>query len=127
MCGSVEAEVEVQRTIKRAELMAFLCFLERVIGPVRIHVDNEGVIDGLRRGESKCLKPRARDADLWIQMWEELHDLTERGILMEVEHVKAHRTKKKRNMCRSLRGLSPKAMRRLMSWQKQKQCWTKGL
>ena len=35
MFGSVEAEFEVQRTIniKRAELKAFLCLLERAIGP----------------------------------------------------------------------------------------------
>ena len=34
MYGSV-----VQGTIKRAELTAFLCLLERVIGPVRVHVE----------------------------------------------------------------------------------------
>ena len=65
-----------------------------MIGPVRIHVDNKGIIDGLRRGESKCIKPRAGDADLWIQIGEELHYLSERGILVEVEHVMAHRSKK---------------------------------
>ena len=38
---------------------------------------------------------------------------------MEVEHVKAHRTKyEKEKYDESLRGSSPKAMRRLMSWQK---------
>ena len=31
MYGSVEAELEVQRTIKGAELTAFLCLLNRVI------------------------------------------------------------------------------------------------
>ena len=46
--GSMEAEFEVQRTIKRAELTAFLCLLmiKRVIGPVIVHVDNKGIIDG---------------------------------------------------------------------------------
>ena len=29
MYGSMEAEFEVQRTIKRAELTAFLCFLKK--------------------------------------------------------------------------------------------------
>ena len=61
MYGSVEAEFEVQRTIKRAELTAFLCLLKRAIGPVKVHVDNKGIIDGLRRGES--IKPSAEDAD----------------------------------------------------------------
>ena len=47
--------------------------------------------------ESKCIKPRAGDADLWIQIWEELHGLTEkRHFGREVEHVKAHRTKKEK-------------------------------
>ena len=32
----------------------------------------------------------------WIQMWEELHGLAERGIMVEVEHVKAHRTRKEK-------------------------------
>ena len=35
MYGTVEAELEIQRTIKRAELTAFVCFLKRVIGPSR--------------------------------------------------------------------------------------------
>ena len=51
MYGSMEAEVEVQRTIKRAKLTAFSCFLKRVIGPIKVHVDNKGIIDGLWRGE----------------------------------------------------------------------------
>ena len=51
MYGSMEAELEVQRTIKGAELTASLCLLKRVIGPIRVHVDNKGIIDGLRRGE----------------------------------------------------------------------------
>ena len=41
MYGSTEADLEVQRTIKRAELTAFLCLLKRVIGPIEVHVDNK--------------------------------------------------------------------------------------
>ena len=83
MYGSMEAELEVQRTIKRAQLTAFLCLPKRVIGPVRAHVDNNGTIDGLRRGESMCTKPRAGDADLWKKLGN-LHGLAEKGILVEV-------------------------------------------
>ena len=36
------AELEVQRTIKRAELTAFLCFLRKVCEPIRVHVDMMG-------------------------------------------------------------------------------------
>ena len=76
MYGSMEAEVEVQRTIKRTELTAFLCFfLINVSGPIKVHVDNKGVIDGQRRGERTCIDPKAGDADFWIKIWEELHFL----------------------------------------------------
>ena len=51
MCGSMEAEFEIQCTIKRAELSAFVCFLKKVIGPIKVHVDNKGIVDGLRKGE----------------------------------------------------------------------------
>ena len=73
MYGSMEAELEVQRTIKRADLTACVCLLKRVIGPIKVHVDNKG---------DYC----------WIT--KRMHGLAERGILVEVEHVKAHRTKK---------------------------------
>ena len=75
-------------TIKRAELTAFLCLLRKVIGPTKVHVDNKGTIDGLRKGEKECIKPRAVDADLWMKIWEKLHGLVEMCILAvrEVRH-----------------------------------------
>ena len=45
MYGTLDAELEVQRTIKRAELTAFLCLLKN-IGPTLNHVDNKGIFDG---------------------------------------------------------------------------------
>ena len=39
-------------------------------------------------------RSKSCDADLWIKIWEELHLLTSTEILVEVEHVKAHRTEK---------------------------------
>ena len=47
MYGSMEADFEVQRTIKRAELAAFLCLLREVSGPIKVHVGNKGIIGGL--------------------------------------------------------------------------------
>ena len=41
MYGSMEAELEVQRTIKRAELTTFLCLLSKVCEPIRIRVDKQ--------------------------------------------------------------------------------------
>ena len=94
MYGSVEAEFEVQRTIKRAELTAFLNLLRKACGPIKVHVDNKGIIDG--KGEKECIKPGTGDADLWIKIWEESHELVKRGILVEVARVKAHRTMKEK-------------------------------
>ena len=49
------------------------------------------------------------EADLWIKIWEELHRLAARDTVVEVEHVKAHRTKKMmRKRFRTLSGLSLK-------------------
>ena len=92
--GSMQAELEVQRTVKRAELTGFLCLLKKVLGPINVHVDNRRKIDGLCRGEGKCIDPKAGDADLWIKIWEELHLLMSRELLVEAEHVKTHRKKK---------------------------------
>ena len=49
MYGSMEVELEVQRTIRRAELTAFLCFIRKVSGPIKVHVDNNGIIDVSRK------------------------------------------------------------------------------
>ena len=40
----------------------------------------------------KCMGPKAEDADLWIKICEELQCLLSKEIMIEVEHVKAHRT-----------------------------------
>ena len=53
MYGLMEEEFEVQRTIKRAELAAFLCLLKKGIGPMKVHVDNKGNIDGLWQRRKK--------------------------------------------------------------------------
>ena len=66
MFGTLEAELEVQRTIKRAELTAFLCLLKKVIGPT----NNKGIIGGSWKGEMKCTGPKAGDADLWRRIFE---------------------------------------------------------
>ena len=60
--GSMEAEFEVQRTIERAELTAFLRLLKKITGPTKVHVDNKRIIDGLWRGEMKCMGPTSGDA-----------------------------------------------------------------
>ena len=60
MCGSMEAEFEVQRIIKRAELTAFFCLLKKVIGPLKRHVDNKRIVDGLWRGEKEMHQSQSK-------------------------------------------------------------------
>ena len=59
MFGSMEAELEIQRTIKSAELTAFEGLLKKVIGPIRVYVDNKGIVDGLRRGEREWIRAKS--------------------------------------------------------------------
>ena len=74
MYGTMEAECEVQHTIKRAELTTLLCFLKKVIGPIKVHVDNKGTSDGLqkRRGrvyQAKSGRCRFMDQNLGRIAW----------------------------------------------------------
>ena len=94
MHGSTEAELKVQRTIKRAELTAFLCLLRRVIGPIKVHGDNKRNYRWAVERRKEMHRSTSGDADLWIKIWEELHFLVSKEILAGVEHFKAHRTKK---------------------------------
>ena len=64
------------------------------MSPTMVHVGNKGIIDGLWKSEKKCIGPRAKDADEWIMIWAEIHRVHQEDIPMEVEHVKAHRSKK---------------------------------
>ena len=78
-------ELEVQRTIKRAELTTFLYFLRKANGPTVVHVGNKGIIDELWRGETSCIGPKAKDADLWILIYEELHRVHQEESSVEVK------------------------------------------
>ena len=57
MYGSVDAEFERQRTISRTRSSRLSCVCKKSDWPVRVRVDNKGNLDGLRRGESMCIKP----------------------------------------------------------------------
>ena len=43
MYGTLDADVEVRRTIQRAEPAAFLCLLRKAICPIPVHIDNKGL------------------------------------------------------------------------------------
>ena len=98
MYGSTEVEYEVQRTIKRGELTAFLCMLMKDIGPIKVHDDNKELLMGYGLEKEKgSVRKLALLTDLWIKNWEQLHHFVSRDLVVEVEHVNAHRTKKDKN------------------------------
>ena len=91
--GSMDAELEVQRTIKRLEVTAFFCLFKKVIGPIKVHVDNKGIKDVLWRGEMHG--PEAVDADLWIKIFgKSCIFYRQKKYCWKLEHVKAHRAEK---------------------------------
>ena len=86
MYGTLDAELEVQRAIKRAELTAFLCLFRKAIGPTMVNVDNKGIIDGLWRGETRCIGPKSegrRTPTCGFLIWRELHRVQQEVILVE--------------------------------------------
>ena len=60
--------------------------------------DKKRIVEGFWRGEISCVDPKAKDADLWMLIWEEMHRVHQEAILVEVEHVKAHRIKEKQHI-----------------------------
>ena len=87
MCGSMEAELDVQRINPKSwrMLTAFLCILKKVMGFIKLHLDNKGIVDGPRRGEGICIDRKAGDADLWIKIC-----ALSTEISVEVEQERAH-------------------------------------
>ena len=75
-----------------------------------VHVDNTGIIDGLCKGEMKCLGPKAKDVDLWIAIREELDNFRAKDMLS-----KRLAPRRKVSKCHSLKSLSLKAMKKWMS------------
>ena len=57
MFGTLDAELEVQRAIKRAELTAFVCLFRKTIGLTTVHDDSKGITNGLWKGEMNCVVP----------------------------------------------------------------------
>ena len=77
--------------------------------------------------ERDCIKPRAGDADLRIKFWEELYGTAERGILVGVEHVKVHSTKKGKKHMSQFEKFVAEGNEKADGWQKQEQYRMKDL
>ena len=84
MYGTVEADLKVQRRIKRAELTAFYCLLRRTIGPKTAHADSKRIIVGLSRLSAMARKRRMPNCGCGSgNRCTEI----ERSAVLEVEHV----------------------------------------
>ena len=73
----------------RAELRALLEALRCAVPPLRIHTDNQPVLDGLACGRSWCVSSRAAEADLWREVWVLLESKRRLGEVSVVK-VRAH-------------------------------------
>ena len=91
MYGTLNADLEEQRTIEKAGSTAFLCRLQGLSDPPWLMWIIRESLMGF-----EVLWPKARDADRWISIWEEVHRSHQEGVFLEVVHVKAHRSKKEK-------------------------------
>ena len=116
MYGSVEAECEVQRTKGVADGLPMSSLKSDLASKGPCLTTRELLMDYGEENQAKSGRCRFVDENLGRITWS-----GRKGILVEVEHKK-----RKRKICRILRSSSPKAVRRLMSWQKKEHCWMKG-
>ena len=73
----------------RAELGAVYEALQTAAPPVKIHVDNQAVLDGVELGRAWCTSSRVAEADLWRSVWDQLDQVRAIGPV-EFKKVKAH-------------------------------------
>jgi len=92
--GPLPVQLPVQRTIKRAELWAFLHAMRYVVPPMVFHTDHKGILDGILRGKQWCCHSRRPCADVWRRIWQLLdkHLLGCRTSGIVVCKAKAHAT-----------------------------------
>ena len=64
--------LEVQRTIKRAEIGALYMALTELCGPAEILSDNTRFVQALNKGEVNCISASCKDADLWVLVWRKI-------------------------------------------------------
>ena len=70
----------------------------------------------------KCIGPKAKDADLWILIWEVVRRIRQEGTFVEVEHGKAHCSEKEKHEMTLFERFVAKGKGRT-SWQQMEQCW----
>ena len=90
--GIIPISLEVQRTIKRAEIWALQMTLCKTCGPSENFADNRGVVQALTEGVVDCITAGHIDADLWVLVWSKVGECIEEGFNMKVAWTKAHTT-----------------------------------
>ena len=124
MCGTLDAELEVQRTIQRAELT----------GLHVSHLENYRSHHGSCRRQNHRRTVERRNEMLWskskgrrlgILLWDEVCRVRMEGTLLKVEHVKAHRSKKEKQQISLFEKFchGERDMKKETSLQKMEQCW----
>ncbi|CAK0791285.1 unnamed protein product [Prorocentrum cordatum] len=100
--GPLLCQYHVQKTVKRAELWAFLKTLEVVLPPCRIYTEHMGILDDLAPGVRWCLSWKCPHADLRRRIW---HTLVDLGLGIDcAQHVQTHRSKKAIGQLNGLEG-----------------------
>ena len=87
MCGTLDADLKVQRTIKRVEFTASLCILTKITRSTAAHVDNKSIIDGFWGGRKEGYRPNNKSCRVgsnsqkkWSQTTTTAH-VTEGGVI----------------------------------------------
>ena len=92
LSSPLEAELPVQKTIKRAEMMAVWHVLKRCVPPVTIWTDHKPIVDGILKGRAWCTAADRAHADVWRRIWDALEDVGLGSDGATIRHTKAHRT-----------------------------------
>ena len=102
MYGTLDAKLEMQRTVKRAELTAFLCLSGEVIGPTMVHCDNTGIVGWAVEGRNEVHWPKSEGRRLVDLDLERIAQSTPRRHIGEGRaRQRASLSRRKSSKCRS--------------------------
>ena len=127
MYGTLDADLEEQRAHHQEGRVDSLPFVspEGLSVPPRLMWTAKGIIDGLWREEVSCISPKAKDADMWVLIWEEVRRLHQEGTFQK-SSMSRHIAPRRSKIWSCSNGLSLKAMRKWMRWLKMVPCWTEA-
>ena len=91
-CDGKPADNVAAETVAESELWSLFMTLESLCEPAAIHNDNVGILDGLWKGE---------EGGRGSKHWHLLEEADKKDVPPDVKHVKAHRTQKENNDCKS--------------------------